>query len=95
MSSLSVGIRTYAFQNLTSIAPFLLNSVNNTSVISFAIVGDGESCGRALSAWRNPSHPPRVIPEAALYSGCPGSMTSMQGLAFPLLDPGSRFARPG
>jgi hypothetical protein len=43
----------------------------------------------------NRSHPPRVIPEAALYSGCPGSMSPKQGLAFPLLDPGSRFARPG
>jgi hypothetical protein len=43
----------------------------------------------------NRSHPPRFIPEAALYSGCPGSMSPKQGLAFPLLDPGSRFARPG
>ena len=28
------------------------------------------------------SHPPRVIPEAALYSGCPGSISPIRGYGF-------------
>ena len=61
----------------------------------FIAVNEIDRGVRKGDAERNRSHPPRVIPEAALYSGCPGSMSPKQGLAFPLLDPGSRFARPG